>query len=380
MRMPPLVDGAIAAALLATGVLEIVTNNVEGADPAVVLASLLVGAIALLARTRWPLLCLGVLLCLVIVIELPGVGPALTASLVVALLLAFGTVARRCSDRTGIAAAVVVVGLLVVPSALGPVPSDAVVFLVGGGAVWAAGRLLRREAKRNAELTALTTELAAERDARAREAVSAERTRIARELHDAVAHTVSVMTLLAAGVRRRLDADPDRSQSRDVLLEVERLGREAVEELHRAVGVLRADSASPAAAPLAPPPRLADIEELVTRVRAAGLPVEVHVTGEPRPLPSGVELAAYRVIQEALTNSLKHAGPARACVEIGYDAARLTVAVVDDGAGGEDQRGVGHGLIGMRERVALYGGEVRAGCRPGGGFAVRATLPVAVSP
>jgi signal transduction histidine kinase len=380
MQMPPLVDGAIAAALLVTGTLEIVTSNVEGADPAVVIASLLVGAVALLARTRWPLLCLGVLLCVAIVIELPGVGPAITASLVVALLFAFATVGRRCADRTSIAAAVAGVGLLVGEAALGPDPSDAVVFMVGGGAAWAAGRLLRREAKRNAELTALTTQLAAERDARAREAVSAERTRIARELHDAVAHTVSVMTLLAAGVRRRLDTDPDRGQSRDVLLQVERLGREAVEELHRAVGVLRTDAASPAAAPLAPQPRLADIEELVTRVREAGLPVEVRVSGEPRPLPTGVDLAAYRVIQEALTNSLKHAGPARACVEIGYDADRLTVAVLDDGAGGEDERGVGHGLVGMRERVALYGGEVRAGCRPGGGFAVRATLPVAVSP
>jgi signal transduction histidine kinase len=206
-----------------------------------------------------------------------------------------------------------------------------------------------------------------------------ERTRIARELHDAVAHAVSVMTLLTAGVRRQLDADPGRTSERDVLVTVERLGREAVEELHRAVGVMRADAQSPGAAPLAPQPRLADVEELAGRVRAAGLPVEVHVTGQARPLPPGVELAAYRVIQEALTNSLKHAGPASATIDIGYEPARLSVVVADDGDGAPAEEGSGHGLVGMRERVVLYGGEITAGRQPSGGFAVRASLPVAGS-
>jgi signal transduction histidine kinase len=240
--------------------------------------------------------------------------------------------------------------------------------------------LLRREAARSTQLDALATALAAERDARAREAVSAERTRIARELHDSVAHTVSVMTLLAAGVRRQLDAAPDRDTERDVLLRVERLGREAVEELHRAVGIMRATAASEGAAPLTPQPRLCDIDELASRVRAAGLSVEVHITGQARPLPTGVELAAYRVIQEALTNSLKHAGPATVTVEIGYNPTGLTIAVTDDGAAVSDEWVAGHGLVGMRERVALYGGEVTAGRRPDGGFAVRATLPAAESP
>jgi signal transduction histidine kinase len=373
-RMPPPVDAAMAAALVAAGAFEIVTGNVTDADPSVVVASLLVGAVALLVRSRWPLLCLGVLVGLVLVI-----GPAVTASLVVALLLAFGTVGRRCSHRWGIASAVAAVGALVVQAAAGPVPSDAVVFVLAGGAAWAAGRLLRREERRSTELDALATALAAERDARAREAVRIERTRIARELHDAVAHTVSVMTLLTAGVRRRLDADPQRASEHDVLVTAERLGREAVEELHRAVGVMRGDTAPGGGAPLAPQPRLADVDELARRVRAAGLPVEVHVTGQARPLPAGVELTAYRLVQEALTNSLKHAGPARATVDIGYEAARLSVVVADDGTDAPEQPGTGHGLIGMRERVALYGGEVTAGRRPGGGFAVRATLPVAGS-
>ncbi|HSU11737.1 MAG TPA: histidine kinase [Pseudonocardia sp.] len=373
VRVPPLVDVAAAAALVAAGAFEIATGNVEGADPRVIFASLLVGGIALLVRSRWPLVCLGLLVCLVILI-----GPALSASLVAAMLFGFGTVARRCSDRWGSAAAVVAVGALVAHTALGPVPSDVVVFLLAFGGAWIAGRLLRREAVRSAELDERATALAAERDARAREAVSAERTRIARELHDAVAHTVSVMTLLTAGVRRQLDSGPGGQAERDVLLRVERLGREAVEELHRAVGVMRAEAASPAA-PLAPQPRLVDIGELAGRVCAAGLPVEVHVTGQARPLPAGVELAAYRVIQEALTNSLKHAGRATATVDIGYDAARLTVAVTDDGVGVPDGWETGHGLVGMRERVAVYGGVVTAGRRPNGGFAVRATLPVAGS-
>jgi signal transduction histidine kinase len=370
-RVPPLVDVAMAAVLVTAGALEIVTNSVEGADPGVILTSLLVGAVALLVRSRWPLLCLGVFVCLVVVI-----GPAVTASLVVALLVAFGTVGRRCSHRWGIAAAVTAVGVLVLQASVGSVPSDAVVLLLAAGAAWAAGRLLRREETRSSELDALATALVAERDARAREAVRVERTRIARELHDAVAHTVSVMTLLTAGVRRQLAADPGRASEHDVLLGVERLGREAVEELHRAVGVMRGDAAPPDVAPLAPQPRLADIDELASRVRAAGLPVEVHVTGQARLLPAGLEFTAYRVVQEALTNSLKHAGPARATVDIGYEAARLSVVVADDGNGAPEASGTGHGLVGMRERVTLYGGEVTAGRRRNGGFAVRATLPV----
>jgi signal transduction histidine kinase len=374
-RVPPLVDVATAVALMTAGALEIVTESVENAGSGAILASLLVAAVALLVRSRWPLLCLGVLVCLVAVI-----GTAVTASLVVALLLAFSTVGRRCSHRWSTAAALTAVGLLVVQASVGPVPSDAVVLLLAAGAAWAAGRLLRREERRSQELDALATALAAERDARAQEAVRVERTRIARELHDAVAHSVSVMTLLTAGVRRQLAADPERVPEHDVLLKAERLGREAVEELHRAVGVMRSDAAATDVAPLSPQPRLADIDELASGVRAAGLPVEVHVTGRTRLLPAGVELTAYRLIQEALTNSLKHAGPASATVDIDYEATRLSVVVTDDGDGPPETSIPGHGLIGMRERVALYGGEVTTGRGPVGGFAVRAVLPVARAP
>ena len=237
---------------------------------------------------------------------------------------------------------------------------------------------MRRDARRNIELIELAAQLTSEREARAREAVGAERARIARELHDAVAHTVSVMTIQTGGVRRRLDTDPERVRERDVLLNVEHLGREAVEELHRAVGLLRSGSQVDGDAPLTPP-RLADIDQLVAGVRAAGIPVEVKVEGTARPLPSGLDLVAYRVVQEALTNTLKHAGPARAQVIVSYGDTDITISVLDTGRGREDSSntpGSGFGLEVMRERAALYGGTVEAGRDSSGGYTVRVMLPV----
>ena len=212
---------------------------------------------------------------------------------------------------------------------------------------------MRRDARRNIELIELAAQLTSEREARAREAVGAERARIARELHDAVAHTVSVMTIQTGGVRRRLDTDPERVRERDVLLNVEHLGREAVEELHRAVGLLRSGSQVDGDAPLTPP-RLADIDQLVAGVRAAGIPVEVKVEGTARPLPSGLDLVAYRVVQEALTNTLKHAGPARAQVIVSYGDTDITISVLDTGQGREDSINT--------PRIGLWpGGDARAG-------------------
>jgi signal transduction histidine kinase len=148
-----------------------------------------------------------------------------------------------------------------------------------------------------------------------------------------------------------------------------------VAELHRAVGVLRALAAeADGEGALAPPPRLEHVGQLVERIRAAGLPVVLRVEGEPRPLPGGLDLAAYRIVQEGLTNALKHAGPARADVVVRYEPAGLTVSVVDDGAGGPGGH-AGHGLAGMRERVSMYGGDLETGAAPGGGWSVRARLP-----
>jgi len=210
-----------------------------------------------------------------------------------------------------------------------------------------------------------------ERDLAAREAVVEERARIARELHDAIAHNVSMMVVQAGAERRVLEGE--RGPTRDVLETIERIGRGALTEMRRLVGMLRSDAGDP----LAPQPGLNDLPTLVTQVREAGLPVELHVDGEPRELPVGIELSAYRIVQEALTNARKHAGEAHASVRVHYGAESLELEIVDDGGGGAAPvSSGGHGLVGMRERVALYGGRLDAGRRPSGGFAVRVLLPI----
>jgi len=210
-----------------------------------------------------------------------------------------------------------------------------------------------------------------ERDLAAREAVVEERARIARELHDAIAHNVSMMVVQAGAERRVLP--PEQSSTREVLETVEQIGRAALTEMRRLLGMLRsADGDS-----LTPQPGLRDLPTLVTQVREAGLPVELEIDGDPRELPVGLELSAYRIVQEALTNALKHAGEARAAVRVRYGPDSLELEIADDGAGAATPvAGGGHGLVGMRERVALYGGRFEADRRASGGFAVKVLLPV----
>ncbi len=210
-----------------------------------------------------------------------------------------------------------------------------------------------------------------ERELTAREAVVEERARIARELHDAIAHNVSMM-VVQAGAERRL-VDPGATSTRETLQTIEQIGRGALTEMRRLVGMLRSDAPDP----LAPQPGLRDLATLAEQVREAGLPVELRVEGDPRELPVGIELSAYRIVQEALTNALKHAGHASAAVVVRYGAESLELEIVDDGPGTvAEVPGGGHGLAGMRERVALYGGRFDAGRDPLGGFAVRVLLPV----
>lgn len=211
-----------------------------------------------------------------------------------------------------------------------------------------------------------------ERDVAAREAVVEERARIARELHDAIAHNVSMMVVQAGAERRVLEGRGSATQ--EVLETIEQIGRGALTEMRRLVGMLRSDDGEP----LAPQPGLDDLPTLVAQVADAGLPVELHVEGERRALPVGIELSAYRIVQEALTNALKHAGNAQASVVVRYGADSLELEIVDDGAGDTQAAvgGGGHGLVGMRERVALYGGRLDAGRSTSGGFSVRVLLPV----
>ena len=210
-----------------------------------------------------------------------------------------------------------------------------------------------------------------ERDLQAREAVIEERARIARELHDIVAHAVSVIVVQAGAERRSLAGEL--AGTRDVLASIEQTGRGALAEMRRLLGMLREDGGEPA---LAPQPTLARLEPLLEQVRAAGLEVDVSVEGERSRLSPGLDVSAYRIVQEALTNALRHAGPARAEVVVRYGERELAIAVRDDGRGNASGNGRGHGLVGMRERAALYGGQIDAGPSDDGGFEVLVRLPL----
>jgi signal transduction histidine kinase len=246
------------------------------------------------------------------------------------------------------------------------------VALIVGGA-WLAGRAMRYRREREHALERLTVDLEREREEKARAAVAEERVRIARELHDVVAHAISVIILQARGGRRSLATHP--GETREALDTIEATGSEALAEMRRLLGMLCRDDEEIA---LAPQPSLRYLDTLAAQVREAGLPVDLSIEGDPIELPPGVDLSAYRIVQEALTNALKHAGPATARVAVRYRENDLELEIADTGlgTGASDGDGGGHGLAGMRERVSLYGGKIEAGPRDGGGFAVRARLPL----
>jgi signal transduction histidine kinase len=235
---------------------------------------------------------------------------------------------------------------------------------------WLAGRTVRNRSRLAAELHEAAVVAEEAHEAEASRAVAEERRRIAREMHDVVAHSMSVMVVQAGGARRILRQDTARADAAGE--QIERTGREALAEMRRMLGFLRAGEDDPTE----PQPGLERLDALVARTRDAGLPVTVRVVGEPRRLSSGLDLTAYRIVQEGLTNALKHAGPAHARLVVRYAPDALEVQVVDDGAGGGNGDGSGLGLAGLRERVAVYGGVLEAGARPQGGYALRARLPL----
>jgi signal transduction histidine kinase len=239
------------------------------------------------------------------------------------------------------------------------------------GVIWVVGFSLGRKFEEGEEAKERAARAEREREERARAAVAEERARIARELHDVVGHSVSVMTVQASGVRRLLR--PDQEREREALLVVERTGREALAEMRRMVGVLRRPEEAPA---LAPQPSLDHLYRLVEQAREAGLPVDLRIEGEATQLPAGVDLTAYRLVQEGLTNVVKHAQATRAEVLVNYGDGYLEVTVNDNGQGVGNGDGGGHGLVGMRERVSVYGGELDAGPQTGGGYRLRAKLPL----
>jgi len=360
----PARDGLLAAALAAFVELELLSSDVDGPTIGLVLLGLTV-TLPLAVRRLAPVPVLGIVLVSVLGLDTISVEQEPQGTLLPILLAAFsaGAYARRSIALVGVAIAAV--GVLVIE------PGDFVVLgpLVFG--TWLVGRLVRAHSLQAARLAELTELLAREQADNARLAIAHERVRIARELHDVVAHSVSVMVVQAGAERMTLGTE--RRATRDVLFGIERTGREALVEMRRLVGVLRRGDEE---LELAPQPSLARLDDLVEHVRQAGLSVELTIEGDAAELAPGVDVSAYRIVQEALTNTLKHAGPARASVFVRYGPRVLEIEVSDDGSGDAGSESNGHGLIGMRERIALLGGELDVGSGEGGGFAVRARFPL----
>jgi signal transduction histidine kinase len=277
---------------------------------------------------------------------------------------------RRALSLLAVAVAALILAIVFGHGDLPPIPAALLPFTLLLPA-WLLGWALRVPRLRAGAMHERALRLEREREIATSQAVSAERTRIARELHDVVAHTVSVMVVQAGAARQLLRRSPDSAD--ESLLSVEASGRDALRELRHLLELLGEDGGEPS---LTPQPGAAQIGALVDRMVAAGQPVELRMSGEARPLPTGLDLAVYRIVQEALTNALKYARGARTDVLVDYGSDELRLEVVDEGDGAPAPDGTGRGLIGMRQRVEMYGGQLQAGPRPGRGFAVRARLPL----
>jgi len=362
-------DAVLAAALTAVALLQVIALGLGTGETLAAAGMFLVLGVAASVRVRFPEALLLALPALMVVGILLPKRLGDIESIGLFLLLAVYSGAAHTSGRRMVFAASMTI-VLFLASLLGDPESvnvsGVIFFGLALGAPWLAGRVVRR---RRVNERRLEQEKAA-----AEAAIAEERSRIARELHDAVAHAISVIVLQARAGRKVLASRPE--ESRSSFDTIERTGTDALEEMRRLLGMLRSSDDDLA---LAPQPSLARLDELVDQVRQAGLPVQVDIEGARVELPPGIDLSAYRIVQEALTNALKHAGPARARVLVRYDAHELTLEITDDGWGDGDGSGTGHGLVGVRERVEVFGGELETGHREEGGFAVRVRLPLSIT-
>ena len=370
-------DLLLAALIGALFVVQVATEaNFAGKRTAALAAALLFSA-TIVWRRHEPLIPLVVGAALIEFSNL--VAPALgnTGTFFLAYVLVIYAAGRYLTGRAALAGAVVLVVAFPLAAIEPGQPfsaSDATFIAVAFVGPFVAGLVIRHRLESESALHGRAAQLELERDAKAREAVALERVRIARELHDVVAHAISVMVLQARGGRRKLPDGAD--ETRAALDAIESAGEQALTEMRTLLGMLREDDDELA---LAPQPSLGRIEDLVGSLRSAGLPIELRIEGEPVRLPPGVDVSAFRIIQEALTNALKHAGPARAVVTLRYRPADIELEIRDDGPGNGNGGGSRHGLAGIRERVAIYGGEVESGRQPEGGYAVRARLPLGLA-
>ena len=383
----------LIALLAAAGMVELVLGRDSPGAPATPLwfsmTALVVLVLPLFARRRFPFAApasywlIAAALSFVDGALIPFIGSLGVVGLATAFLL--GNL--RDDRQAGIGLAVVLGGIAIVVANIPGQPSASVLIFVPFRFVvaWIAGYALRERslqaesavmraalAEREREAAEMRAMLAErEREAAARVAVAEERARIARELHDIVAHAMSVMVLQVGAVRHMLPQSLE--EGRDALGRVELAGRTALAEMRRLLGAMRRDGDD---LELGPQPGLDALGSLVEDVRRAGLPVRLHVEGEPIPLPRAIDLSAYRIVQEGLTNALKHAHASKADVTVCYRADEVELKIADDGTGPARTDGLGHGLVGVRERVNIYGGEMSAGAAPAGGFLLTARLAV----
>jgi signal transduction histidine kinase len=368
LATPCAVDAALAVALAAAAEAELAVQGGAAARPPAVLLALVM-TLPLALRRPAPVAVAVVVAASVPLQRTAGVDMYNYLASVVAGLLAGYSVAAHAPLRRSLPAAFFLYGMVALGALRGASSLAWGLILIGGAAL--AGGGIRGRRLHAEQLALLAAELEAARDENARAAVTEERARIARELHDVVAHAVSVMVVQAGAAEQVLPAEL--SPARDALAAVQETGRQALVELRRLLGVLRADGQP---ATRGPQPGLAALEPLAQSVREAGLDVRVRVEGDTSAVGAGLDLAAYRIVQEALTNTLKHAQASLVEVAVDVDADELRLTVADDGRGSTNGGGRGHGLIGMRERALLYGGELEAGTRNGSGFAVHARLPL----
>ena len=365
-------------AIVAGGVVETFVYEITPRPAALLLVAL--SALPLMLRFRYPLAAPLVVLAALTTLAFVAGGDGISsmAAPFFALLLA-AWVAGAHPDRRaalvgwgGVIATVASVSSQLPDSFLGNL------LWVGGisTGAWVAAFAVSYRGRQVEEAEARAVQLAREREERAREAVLEERARIARELHDVVAHSVSVMTVQAGAVRRLLT--PEQQREREALETIEHTGRQALNEMRRLLGILRRTEGGDGDGPeLAPQPGIDSLDRLVRQVRRAGMPVDLRIEGERPEVAPTVDIAVYRVVQEALTNALRHAGPAQAEVLLRFSDDALDLEIANDGRADQNGDGSGHGLEGMRERVAFAGGTLAAGPRPDGdGYVVRAHIPL----
>ncbi|HEX4718627.1 MAG TPA: sensor histidine kinase [Thermoleophilaceae bacterium] len=380
LRVP--VDWAAALVLCAAGLADVIHTDFAQPLWAGIVATLLV-FLPLGLRRRHPLEVLVVVGASSLVLELGLGDPSNSKQFGFETFVAWLIVSYSCGayldgkrHRIAVAVGVLVAALWVSLSyALGGSDQNTVPSVFFSTVAWLGGRGIQRRQQQVELLSEHADRLERERAERVRALVAEERTQIARELHDVIAHGVSVM-VVQAQAGPRLAADPDAASS--AFRSIEASGKEALVDLRRLLGILRTEDQELA---IGPQPGLASLPNLVQQVCEAGLPVELVIEGDQRPLPPGVDLSAYRIVQEALTNTLKHAHAGGARVSVRYNASAVELDVDDDGRGSSQHaNGSGHGLIGMRERVALYGGHLEVGPREGGGYKVSARLPLGGAP